>query len=273
MRTGVVLSYNGKLRDRFKWCLENNIPTCQLGVAPELQTRETADSILAIQKEYPVEITALVGTWSGPAEWNLAHGPATLGIVPVAYRAQRMKELEQCARFAQMLGVKDMCTHVGFIPEDPSDPLYPEVVAAIKYLANVYKQYGVWFSMETGQETAFTLLRVIEDVGSDNLGLNFDPANLILYGRSNPIDALGMVGKYIHGVHAKDGDYPTTGHGLGEEKPLGAGQVNMEAFIAKLIAIGYDGVLTIEREIDGEAQQRDIKAANEMLLALVAKYK
>jgi len=269
MRTGVVLDYNESLRENFRWCLENNIPTCQLAVAPDLQTEAVAAQILAIQKDYYVEITALVGTWSGPAEWNFAYGPETLGIVPVAYRAHRMKELEQCARFAKMLGVPDMCTHVGFIPENPNDPLYAETVAAIRHLAKVYKQNGIRFNMETGQETALTLLRVIEDVQADNLGLNFDPANLILYGKSNPIDALGIVGGHINGVHAKDGNYPLSGRSLGEETPLGEGQVNIPAFIAKLQEIGYDGAVTIEREIAGDQQKADVAAANKLLLALI----
>ena len=271
MRTGVVLGYDENLRENFKWCLENDIPTCQLGVAPELQTEAVAAKILAIQKDYPVEITALVGTWSGPAEWNFEYGPETLGIVPVAYRGQRVKELAQCARFAKMLGVPDMCTHVGFIPENPNDPLYAETVAAIRHLAQVYQESGIRFNMETGQETALTLLRVIEDAQAENLGLNFDPANLILYGKSNPIDALGIVGKYVNGVHAKDGNYPTSGRSLGEETPLGAGSVNIPAFIAKLKEIGYNGPVTIEREISGNKQKEDVASANKLLLSLFDK--
>jgi len=269
MKTGVVLGYDGNLREMFKWCLENGLPTCQLGVAPELQTEVVAEKILAIQKGYPVEITALVGTWSGPMEWNIEYGPETLGIVPVAYRAHRLQELVQCARFAKMLGVPDVCTHVGFIPENPRDPLYFEVVAAIRWLCGEYAALGIRFNMETGQETALTLLRVLEDADRPNLGLNFDPANLILYGKSNPIDALGMVGKYVNGVHAKDGLYPVTGHGLGEETPLGAGAVNIPAFIAKLKEIGYDGPVTIEREIDGDQQRADVSAANALLKSLM----
>jgi len=268
MRTGVVLDYDANLRENFRWCLANDIPTCQLSVAPDLQTEAEAAKILSIQKECPVEITALVGTWSGPVEWNFEYGPETLGIVPVAYRAHRVKELIQCARFAKILGVKDMCTHVGFIPENPREPLYAETVAAIRHLAREYKALGIRFNMETGQETALTLLRVIEDVDMDNLGLNFDPANLILYGKSNPIDALAMVGKYVNGVHAKDGNYPTTGMGLGQETPLGEGSVNVPAFIAKLKEIGYDGPVTIEREIEGDCQKEDVAAANRMLLEL-----
>lgn len=271
MKTGVVLTYDTNINENFKWCVKNDIPSCQLSVSPELETKETAIVIQEAQNRHNMEITALVGTWSGVNEWNFLHGPATLGIVPPAYRALRMKELEKCARFAQMLHVTDVCTHVGFIPENPSEPLYAEVVAAIRYLARYYKDFGVRFNLETGQETPVTLLRIIHDVGADNVGLNFDPANLLMYGKANPVDALAVVGKYVNGVHAKDGEYPTDGMNLGQEKALGKGSVRIELLVEKLIEIGYDGALTIEREISGEQQKMDVIAANKLLLEIIQK--
>ena len=114
-----------------------------------------------------------------------------------------------------------------------------------------------------------TLLRVIEDSGMDNLGINLDPANLILYGKANPVDALTVFGKYVKDVHAKDGNYPTNGRSLGEEKKVGEGSVNFPALIAKLKEIGYDGTLTIEREISGEQQAKDIKDTKAYLEGLI----
>ena len=111
---------------------------------------------------------------------------------------------------------------------------------------------------ETGQETPVTLRRVIEDVGTDNLGINLDPANLILYGKGNPVDALDVFGEYVCDIHAKDGKYPTGGHDLGEETIVGKGKVNFPLFIARLKEIGYNGTLIIEREIWGEQQIKDI---------------
>jgi sugar phosphate isomerase/epimerase len=193
-----------------------------------------------------------------------------LGIVPPAYRAQRLAELEHCGWFAKSLGVTDVCTHIGFVPENSTDPLYPEVVAALKHLAEVYNRMGLRFNLETGQETAVTLLRLLQDTGAANLGLNFDPANLLMYGKANPLDALGLVGRYVNGVHAKDGEYPTDGARLGRETPLGQGSVNIPAFVAKLRAVGYTGSITIEREISGERQKQDVLAANAMLLGLIS---
>jgi len=114
---------------------------------------------------------------------------------------------------------------------------------------------------ETGQETPVTLRRTIEDIGTGNLGINLDAANLILYGKANPIDALSVFGEYVRNIHAKDGKYPTSGKELGIETPLGKGDVNFPGFIKKLKEIGFDMDITIEREISGEEQKRDIMEA------------
>ncbi|MCI8406599.1 MAG: sugar phosphate isomerase/epimerase [Oscillospiraceae bacterium] len=269
MKTGVVLHYSERLPEDFRWCVENRIPTCQLSVPPEQETAETAERIVAACRESGMEITALVGTWSGPNEWNFRQGPQTLGIVPAAYRYARMQELVRCAELARMLEVPGVCTHMGFIPENPNDPAYGEFVGAARWLAGAFRARGIGLYFETGQETPVTLLRVLGDIGAENTGLNFDPANLLMYGKANPIDALDVVGRYVRGVHAKDGEYPTDGYSLGREMPMGQGRVGFPAFVAKLKEIGYDGALTIEREISGPQQKNDVLTANGMLLDLI----
>ena len=136
-------------------------------------------------------------------------------------------------------------------------------------MANYVKANGQYFLFETGQETPVTLLRTIEDIGTDNLGINLDPANLILYGKANPVDALDVFGKYVRDVHAKDGLYPTDGKHLGRETPLGEGKVDFPRLIAKLREVGYDGSLTIEREISGEQQLKDILRGKALLEELI----
>ena len=269
MRIGVTLQYDEYLSDNFKWCGDNGIFTCQLAVCPTMLTDETARHIKELCKSHGMEITALVGAWSGPAEWNFTAGPATLGIVPPAFRAMRMGELIACAEFAVKLDVKDVCTHMGFIPENLGDALYPDVVAAIRHLATVYKKHGLRINMETGQETPVVLMRVINDVGLDNVGINFDPANFLMYGKANPIDAVSILKGHINGVHAKDGMYPICGALLGVEMPLGQGKVDIKRFVRALYDIGYNGAITIEREISGEQQKIDILAANAMLKQLI----
>ncbi len=143
-------------------------------------------------------------------------------------------------------------------------------MAAIRDVASYCQSNGQGFWFETGQETPVVLLRTISDVGLPNLGINFDPANLLMYGKANPVDALDIIGRYVRGVHAKDGEYPTDGRNLGVEKPLGEGRVNFPLLLAKLKALGYDGALTIEREISGPQQVADIKRAKLLLEEILA---
>ena len=163
----------------------------------------------------------------------------------------------------------DVITHVGFMPENPHDPDYVGTIAMLRYIAGILKERGQYFLFETGQETPVVLLRAIEDIGTGNIGINLDTANLILYGKANPVDALDVFGKYVRNTHMKDGCYPTDGRHLGRETPLGEGKVDFPALIAKLKALGYTGPLTIEREISGEQQLHDILAAKAMLEKLL----
>ena len=177
--------------------------------------------------------------------------------------------LQKGIAFAAMIHVKDVATHVGYMPENPYDPNYAGVLACLKELVKQCKENGQNFLFETGQETPVTLKRAIQDIekelGKGNVGINLDPANLVMYGKANPVDALEVFGEYVMGIHGKDGKYPTDGHMLGAEVPLGQGKVNYPAFVAKLKEIGYAGDITIEREISGEEQKKDIVMAKAVL--------
>ena len=246
------------------------LPTCQLVCwQPALFTAAMAGRVMAASQQYGVEITTLWTGVPGPAVWNFVEGPATIGLVPPERRAERVAALKAGADFAVRIGVSSITTHVGFIPENPGDPLYPGLLAALQEVVDYCRARHLTFCFETGQETPVTLLRVIEDLCRDGLGINLDPANLLLYGKANPIDALDIIGGYVRGVHAKDGEYPTNGRDLGEEKPLGDGRVNFPALLPKLKSLGYTGALTIEREISGPRQIEDIRRAIALLTPLL----
>jgi L-ribulose-5-phosphate 3-epimerase len=181
----------------------------------------------------------------------------------------RTDRIQQVSDFAKKAGITGVQTHCGFIPEDPNQPLYTEAVKAIQRVAQYCKQNGQTFRCETGQETPITLVRAIKDVGLDNVGVNFDVGNLILYGKANPVDAVELLGPYIMGIHAKDGLYPTNPKQLGKEVPIGEGKVNFPALIEKLKKIGYQNPLTIEREIEGPKQTEDILASKAYLEKLI----
>ena len=247
------------------------LPTCQVTCwDPSLYTPENARALAEASRRYSVEVTTLWAGYSGRRVWNFIEGPSTIGLVPPDTRQQRVAELQAGSDFARQVGIPSITTHVGFLPEWPGDPEYQPIVAALRDVAERCRDNGQEFWFETGQETPITLLRTMQDVGTGNLGINLDPANLLLYGKANPVDALDVFGVHVRGVHAKDGEYPTDGRSLGKEQPLGQGRVNFPALIGKLKALGYTGALTIEREISGPKQIEDIKLAIHLLEPLVA---
>jgi len=219
--------------------------------------------------KHGIHITAFWCGWEGPKTWDFYEGPMTLGLVPEAFRFERLKMILEGCSFAAKINVRDVVTHVGFMPENPNDPKYAEIISVLKVIARKCKENNQNFLFETGQETPVVLLRAINDIGMDNVGINLDPANLIMYGKGNPIDALDVFGQYVWGVHGKDGCYPTDGYHLGKEMPLGEGAVSYESFIAKLKSVGYQGDITIEREISGEKQKEDILHAKKILDSLI----
>jgi sugar phosphate isomerase/epimerase len=228
-----------------------------------------ASKVKAEAEQSGVRMTALWAGWPGPKVWDFLQGPTTLGLVPPEYRQARIEALKKGADFAHQLGLPAIITHLGFIPENATDPAFRDVVEAVKEVAVYLAGYGMEFWFETGQETPVTMLRLIHEVGTDNLGVNLDPANLILYGKANPVDALDVFGSYVRSVHAKDGLYPTTPYQLGEEVKIGLGKVRFPALIARLAEIGYAGPFIIEREISGDQQILDMKEAVTYLSALV----
>lgn len=246
------------------------LKVCQLvSWKQELWTDEAADRVRAESKATGVRMTSFWCGLPGPAVWNLIDGPRTIGIVPPEYRAERVATLKAGGRFAHRIGLPAIITHLGFIPETPGEPLFAETVAAVREVAEFLKPLGMEFWFETGQETPVTMLRLIEAVGTGNLGVNLDPANLILYGRGNPIDALDVFGKYVRNVHAKDGLYPTDPMKLGTEVKVGQGRVRFPEFVARLREIGYTGEYIIEREISGEQQAKDIAETVDYLRTLL----
>lgn len=271
MKIGVMVHLmDDNIDERFKQVREYGFDWCQLCAwKHDLYTEEIAQKIDAARKKYNVEISTFWCGYSGPVHWNFYEGQNDLGIVPLEYREKRCNELKHGSDYAKRLGVKQIATHMGYLHENPMCEDYPHLIAAIRDVAEYCKANGQTLMFETGQETPVTLKRVIEDVGTGNLGINLDPANLILYGKGNPVDALDVFGEYVCDIHAKDGKYPTNGHDLGQETVVGQGKVNFPAFIARLKEIGYDRTLIIEREIWGEQQIKDIKDTKAYLEGLI----
>jgi L-ribulose-5-phosphate 3-epimerase len=267
MQLGLIVSAGNDPEAAIRKVHELGFPTCQVGVksfAPEMATR-----LRGALDRFKIEATSLVSGGPGPEIYDFYQGPLTIGLVPRASREARIAQVKKTSDFAKLCGVPAVQTHCGFISENPNEAIYKETVEAIRTVAAHCKQNGQSFRCETGQETPITLFRAIQDVGLDNVGVNFDAANLILYGKANPVDALEVLGPLVQGVHAKDGLYPTDVKQLGREVPIGQGKVNFPVFIKRLKEVGYRGPLTIEREISGPQQTEDVRAAKAYLEKLV----
>ena len=265
---GVLIPYrrNTDIEAEFRKAMDMEITSCQINIWDETMYNDaTAEAINNAVKNTGFKITTLWAGWAGPCEWNFTYGPATIGLVPAAYRDTRLATLKKASDFAEKIGVNMIATHVGFIPENPDHPDFAGTVGALRNLCRYMKPKGQYFLFETGQETPVTMLRTIQAIELDNVGINFDTANLILYGKANTLDALDVFGQYVMDTHIKDGGYPMDGLKLGREVAAGQGKANLPAVVKKLGELGYTGAFTIEREISGEQQVKDIIMARDLL--------
>jgi L-ribulose-5-phosphate 3-epimerase len=245
----------------------------QIGVAGDMDIGERSQESWksALQGEQFVVVTVFAA-FNGESYADIPTVQQTVGFIPPATRAEREKRTLECSDFAAALGVPSVATHIGFVPEDSAHPDYVAVRDMVRRVCDYVAPRNQTFALETGQEPAETLLHFFKDVGRANLRINFDPANLILYGTGDPIDALGVLAPHIVSVHCKDGDWPPKGSpgALGTEKPLGQGAVGMERFIDKLKQIGYKKPLNVEREVpDHQERLRDIRMGVQLLERLL----
>lgn len=267
MRLGVITQIGKDPDAGIKRVKDLGFPTCQI-YAGEAEP-ETARRVKDALAKYGIEGTSVIAGGPGPEIYNFYDGPKTLGLVPREYRKARIAAIKKTSEFAKIAGIPGVQTHCGFIPESPNNPVFEELVAALREVAAYCKQNGQTFRCETGQETPVTLVRAIQTANVPGLGVNLDPANLIMYGKAYPVDWIEFLGPYIRGVHAKDGLYPTGTKELGREVPIGKGKVNFPELVKKLKAVNYTGALTIEREIEGAEQQKDILSAKAFLEKLI----
>ena len=272
---GVFASIDAGLGVKLEVAHELGIPTIHLH-APHKgsRTQEQADQFLAKLKDFGIEISAVFGGFEGESYADIPTVKRTIGLVPPETRAERTQEMKEIADFARVLGVDAVALHLGFLPEDPADPLYGEVTEVTRDICAHCKNNGQRLHLETGQESPDALLRFIGDTERDNLFINFDPANMILYGLGEPIAALRRVGHLVRSVHCKDAKWAARpGEEWGAEVPLGEGDVGMENFLRTLAELGYDGPLTIEREIpeDPDRQKAEIGGGVRLLNELKAK--
>ena len=244
----------------------------QLGIAGgvELNAQCAAEWKQAIEAaQFP--IVTVFAAYDGENYADIPTVQRTVGFIPREARAERERRTNQVVDFAAAIGAPSFACHIGFVPEDTTHPDYIAVRDMVRRIADHAGRSRLSFALETGQEPAHVLQHFLKDVDRPNVGINFDPANMILYGTGDPIEALGVLAPQVLSVHMKDGDWPPSGEpdALGTERPLGQGSVGIPRFVAKLKEIGFRGSLNIEREAENQQERlADIRQAVAYLRAL-----
>src|SRR5688572_9830421 len=195
-----------------------------------------------------LKLTAGMMSFPGEDYGTIALIRKTGGFVPDEHWPLRKQLMVQGAALARELGIDKIGVHVGFVPPS-SDPHYDTILKRVCEVAEPLNDRGIQLLMETGQEPASELLQFLNDLKCRNVQINFDPANMILYGAGDPIEAIHTLGRHIQHVHVKDATLSTRpGEEWGEEVPFGSGQVPVRKFLEALHRVGYTGALAIERE-------------------------
>ncbi len=266
---GVFASIDAGLGVRLEVAHELGVHTIHLHTPhAESRTPQRATEFNKRLADLDITITCVFAGFEGESYADIPTVRSTVGLLPPETRAVRTKELKEIADFAHQLNVDVVGVHLGFVPHDKSDPDYGKLLDITRDICDHCKKNRQALHLETGQEPVDVLIQFLDDVGLDNLFVNFDPANMILYGAGDPIPALEALGPHVHSIHCKDATWSDRpGETWGAEVPLGEGDVNFEAFLKTLNKIGYTGPLTIEREIpqEPERQKAEIARAIELL--------
>jgi L-ribulose-5-phosphate 3-epimerase len=222
-----------------------------LGFTGDVDLKGLAEPWKKAFDEEGFAITTVFAAFNGESYADIPTVQKTVGFIPPATRAEREARAKEVIEFGAAAGIPSFACHIGFVPEERESADYAAVRDITRRLCDHAAQYGMSFALETGQETAEAMLHFLADVQRDNLKINFDPANLILYGTGEPIPALEKLGPHVVSVHCKDGVWPDKSkpEALGTEMPLGEGAVGMDRFVATLKKVGYRGALVIEREV------------------------
>ncbi|MGQ9631047.1 MAG: sugar phosphate isomerase/epimerase family protein [bacterium] len=267
MEIGVFLSSLG-IRDPIaavEKAAELGFKVVQMCALPDkFRTGPGRDDLKRALEKTGIEVSAVNGSYPGESYADIETVRRTVGFLPPETLEERIRLTYEYKDLGVFLNAKIFTTHIGVVPEDTKSALYNRLVGDIRRMAEEFAKADMLFAMETGQEKAEAMVEFMNNVGAENLKINFDPANMILYGTGEPIPAIDILKDYIVHVHVKDGTWPKSKGKLGREEPLGEGDVNIPAYIAKLKEIGYAGPLIIEREA-GTDRIGDIRAAKAML--------
>ena len=265
---GVFASIDAGLGVRLEVAHELGVPTIHLHTPHAVsRTPQRAAEFNRKLGELGITTTCVFAGFEGESYADIPTVKRTVGLMPRETRAARTVELKEIADFARKLDVDVVGIHLGFVPHDADDPDYRELIGLTRDVCDHCRRNRQALHLETGQEPVDVLIEFLDDVERDNLFVNFDPANMILYGAGKPLPALEKLGPRVRSVHCKDATWSERpGETWGREVPLGEGDVDFAAFLKTLQRIGYDGPLTIEREIPQEPERQKVEIGRAIAL-------
>src|SRR5688500_5293486 len=243
---------------------EIGVPRLQIALDPFRENPEVWNKFHQAARERGITcVSGMFGT-VGEDYTTMETIRRTGGVVPDQHWDQNWKNIQQTAALAAKMGLKLVTFHAGFLPHEESNPDFKKLLERIAKIADLFTKHNLELGFETGQEEGATLKTFLEKLGRKNVGVNFDPANMILYDKGNPIEALRTLGPWLKQCHIKDANKTKTTGEWGEEVPAGTGQVDWKAFFAALKELRFDGWCCIEREA-GTQRAADISTARKMV--------
>ena len=241
-----------------------DLPCVQLALDPLIEAPELWSGLSSAAGV--TVVSGMFGTF-GEDYTTLETIRETGGVVPDIHWERNWKHIQQAAKLAAELELELVSFHAGFLPHEKTDPDYIKLKQRLAQIADCFGEKNITLALETGQETAASLRDFLEDLACPNVGVNFDPANMILYGKGDPIEAVHTLAPWIRQVHIKDATATTCPGTWGEEVVAGSGQVDWKAFFATLTELGYTGNFCIEREA-GNQRVADIITAKQMVASI-----
>lgn len=272
MKVGLLVNIDKNYKENIREAKSLGFDFGQIAIWDmDFYTDENLKELKATLEKEQFKVTDVWCGWRGPVDWSHPGKYNTLGLVPDYLRMGRMEDLRKGAKFAYDLGVSTIITHTGFIPDNPYHPTHIAIANELRCLCTELEVRGQKFAFETGEEIPLTLNILINEIGTKNVGVNFDPANLISGGRGNPNDAMELLGSRIFGMHAKDAIPAKFGEVGGKQTQIGEGRVDFRRLFEQLKEFGYKGDIVIEHEMSGrEDRARDIAEAKIYLEKLIA---
>lgn len=230
--------------------MQSGVSVIQLKVpAKENRTEKNLNTILETLRKHKVKVVCVLGGFSGESYASIPIVKETVGLVPAGTRKERLEDFKDTSDFAKKLGAPAVQFHLGFVPHDRQSEDYKDIVKTTREVCDYIAKNDQWLQLETGQETGEALLQFLKDVDRKNLFVNFDPANMILYGCGEPNEALEILGPHVRSTHCKDALWSENpGKDWGKEVLFGTGAVNAQRFAETLKKFDYKGPLIIERE-------------------------